>query len=263
MKKVLIAVLCAVVVIISSFFYWMYSHRAVPILMYHSFDASEKGKGLLFVSPHHFEQQMAFLKKNGYQVIPLDELVDSLKAGKKFPHNAVVITIDDGYQSNYSYAYPILKKYGFPATIFLATSFMGTKKTYLTWDEIKEMAPNGITFGAHTKNHVHLPSITDRNILWDEIAGSKEVIEKQLGSPVMFFAYPTGGCTEEVKELVRKAGFRAACVIHDGHHMVSRKDFYELDRVSIRDTDVGGKFAVKLSGYYNFFRNGQWRHIME
>ena len=71
---------------------------------------------------------MFFLKEKHYNVIPLDELVKGIKKGKKFAHNTVVITFDDGYQDNYSYAYPILKKYGFPATIFLISDYIGNAR---------------------------------------------------------------------------------------------------------------------------------------
>ncbi len=239
------------------FHFWAAPLYAVPILMYHSFD-TPAGKGnLLSVSPEHFEQQMAFLKNNGYHVITLNELTDGLKAGRKFPHNTVVITIDDGYQNNYTYAYPVLKKYGFPATIFIATNLMDLNDAFLTWNEVLEMAHHGVDFGGHTKNHVYLPSITDKAVLWDEIAGSKAMIEKQAGVPAEYFCYPTGGFTPEIKAMVQKAGYKGACTTNRGYDLLNRTDFYEMDRVSVRNTDLGLKFANKLSGYYNLLRKGK------
>ena len=172
---------------------------------------------------------MEYLKKN-YHVITMDELVEGIKSKRHFSHNTVVITIDDGYQNNYTYAYPVLKKYGFPAMVFLVANSMGSN-TVLTWDEIKEMSQNGISFGAHTKNHVYLPLIKDKNVLWDEISGSKEMIERRAGFSVRYFCYPSGGFTKEIQSLVVKAGYRAAFSTNRGYDYQNNKDFYELRRV--------------------------------
>ena len=109
---------------IAYYFVWMYPRYTVPILTYHSFDY---GRGTLSITPENFEKQMRYLKDKGYNVIPLDELVAGIKNKKKFAHNTVVITIDDGYENNFTYAYPVLKKYGFPAIIFLITNQIGTR----------------------------------------------------------------------------------------------------------------------------------------
>jgi len=253
-KKYFIAVIGAIIAGSCFYLFWLCPRYTVPILMYHSFENAPAKDNLVTISPDHFEQQMAFLRKNGYHVISLDELVNGLKYGRKFSHNTVVITIDDGYQNNYTYAYPILKKYGFPATIFLATNLMESKDMYLTWTEIKEMSQNNIYFGGHTKNHVYLPSIMDKDVLWDEIAGSKEMIEKHMGHSVGYFCYPTGGFTEEVKNLVKKAGYKGACTTNRGSDFLNRQEFYELNRVSVRNADYSLSFWAKLSGYYNLFR---------
>jgi len=90
----------------------------VPILVYHRFAPSPQN--LYTVSLQEFEGQMRYLKENGYQVIPLKALVDFyLGKGSPPPPRAVVITIDDGHTSVYSHAAPLLKKYGYPATLFI------------------------------------------------------------------------------------------------------------------------------------------------
>jgi len=203
--------------------------------------------------------QMKYIKDKSYNVISLDELVEGIKVGRKFKHNTVVITSDDGYENNYTYAYPILKKYGYPATIFLIANLIGKNEDFLNWDEVGEMAKNNISFGGHTKNHVYLPSIEKEDILWDEIAGCKELIEKHMGSRIDYFCYPTGGFTEKIKIIVKKAGYKGACTTNRGFDILNKKDIYELDRIAVRNLNpyTSLRFRIKLSGYYNVFRKGK------
>jgi peptidoglycan/xylan/chitin deacetylase (PgdA/CDA1 family) len=114
--------------------------RKVVILMYHGFTDEEIHKGIENYQQKHlvagtFRMQIEYLKRY-YNVISLDQLVDCYRDGKEFPDNSVVITIDDGYQSNYSIAYPILKQYGIPATIFLTGNFIENKE-FLRMDRIE------------------------------------------------------------------------------------------------------------------------------
>ena len=176
--------------------------------MYHRFGYRQN---TLFVTPENFKRQMKYLKDKGYKIISLDELVEGLKTGRRFPHNSVVITADDGYEDNYTYAYPVLKKYGFPATIFVIADFIDTKKDFMSWDELREMSRHNISFGGHTKNHAYLPSIKKEGALWDETRGCKESIENRIGSNVDYFCYPLGGFTGHVKQTVKKAGYKGAC----------------------------------------------------
>ena len=238
------------------YFFWIYPQYSVPILMYHSFGKASQ-RDLLSVSSEHFEMQMSYLKKNRYHVISFDEFVDGFKTGKKFPHNTVVITIDDGYQNNYTIAYPILKKYNFPATIFLITNLMDKNDAFLTWDEIREMLKNGITFGGHTKSHFYLPAVDNKNTLWDEIMGSKKMIEDHIGAPVKYFAYPFGGFTDEIEKFVEEAGYRAATATNRGYDILNQRNLYELDRVSVRNWKAGGTFQNAVSGYYYVFKKGK------
>jgi peptidoglycan/xylan/chitin deacetylase (PgdA/CDA1 family) len=161
--------------------------------------------------------------------------------------------MDDGYRDNFIYAYPILKKYGSPATIFLIANNIGTDANFLNWDEVNKMSKDNISFGGHTKNHVYLPSIENKDILRDEIAGCKEFIEKHIGIPIGYFSYPRGGFTEKVKLLVKEAGYKAACTTNRGYDILDKNDLYELNRISIRNRDTSFTLWAKLSGYYNLF----------
>jgi len=249
-----ITTIIIVFVALSAFYlFWLSPRYVVPILMYHRFGYE---KSTLFVTPENFERQMKYLKDKGYNVISLDELVKGIKTGKEFPHNSAVITVDDGYRDNYVYAFPVLKKYGFPATIFVIANFIERKKDFMSWDELRDMSRHDISLGGHTRNHAYLPSIKKENILWDEIKGCKELIENRIGKDVSYFCYPTGGFNGHVKEMVRKAGYKGACTTNRGF-VEFNQDVYELKRVKVTNSDTNKPFSfwAKLSGHYNLFRS--------
>ena len=108
------------------------SGTKVLVLNYHKVDNTFIS---LAVRPDDFDKQMQYLSDNGYNTITPDELYDSLAGNKELPENPVLITFDDGYEDNYTNAYPILKKYGFKGTIFVISSFLGKNKNYITWDQ--------------------------------------------------------------------------------------------------------------------------------
>ena len=128
-------------------------YQMVPILSYHRF-GSRKSK--LVVTPEAFDAQMAYLKAHDYRVIPLTDLIAFIQGRKPIPHRALVITIDDGHKSAYTIAYPLLRKYGFPATLFVYTDFIGSHEG-LSWQEMQEMvASNLIDIQPHSKTHTNL-----------------------------------------------------------------------------------------------------------
>jgi peptidoglycan/xylan/chitin deacetylase (PgdA/CDA1 family) len=252
LKRVFLAACVAAAIIFGSYFFWLSPRFVVPILMYHRFSLQ---KDSLSVTPENFERQLAYLKNNGYRVISLDELVQGIKQNKKFGHKTAVITVDDGWEDNYIYAYPALKKSGFPATIFLSANLIGKDAEFLTWEQVRIMMKDKIDFGCHTKNHRYLPSIKDPVTLQDEIIGCKVLVEEKLGVPVTWYCYPTGGFTEEIKALVKKSGYKGACTTARGFTDLN-KDLYELKRVKVTNSDTNKPFSfwAKLSGYYNLFR---------
>lgn len=230
---------------------WLYDKHVVPILVYHHIDA--KGyHDLNVVSPESFEKQMLYLKENQYQVISFDELVKAIGQNKRFSRKTVVLSFDDGFEDNYT-AFKILKKYGFTAIFFLPTDIMNTEG-FLTWDQIEEMVKAGMEIGSHTRGHVYLPNYPDFEKVKDEITDSKRVLEEKLGIRIDYFCYPNGGFSEEIKSIVKKAGYQGACTTNRGQGRLN-KDVFELKRIRVKDKDTGGfSFLAKLSGYYNFFR---------
>ncbi|MDE1920844.1 MAG: polysaccharide deacetylase family protein [Candidatus Omnitrophica bacterium] len=255
LRNIFLALLAVIVISAIGFTFWLRDRYVVPVLMYHHVGIPSGVKWRLNdVSSKSFDYQLNFMKRHGFQVISLDDLVTGLKKGQVFSRNTIVITVDDGYEDNYKYAFPILKKYGFPATIFLVSDWVG-KPGCLTWDEIKEMEKHDISFGAHTRHHAYLPRLTLAQ-QENEIAGSKRIIEGHLGHPIDYFCYPDGGFTENIKRLVAQAGFKAAVTTNRGKDRFDR-DFYELKRIHMNNTDdrySGLILWFKFSGYYNLFR---------
>jgi peptidoglycan/xylan/chitin deacetylase (PgdA/CDA1 family) len=251
-------VLFTVLIIASiGFTFWLRDRYVVPILMYHHVGTPSGKWRLNTVSEKSFEYQMRFMKRHGFQVISFDALVQGMKEGQEFARNTVVLQFDDGYEDNYKYALPILKKYRFPATVFLISDWVGTPG-FLTWDQVKEMEKYNFLAGAHTRHHFYLPGLS-LDKAQDEIAGSKKIIEDHLGHGIDYFCYPSGGFTEEVKRLVTEAGYKAAVTTNRGRGKFN-VDLYELKRVHMNNMDdqySGLILWFKLSGYYNLFRQSK------
>ena len=253
LKGVLIVIISIFIFFGAFYFFWISPRYVVPILMYHRFGYD---KSTLFVTPDNFSRQMAYLDNKGYNVISLDDLVEGINNNRRFNRKTVVITIDDGYKDNYTYAYPTLKKYDFPVTIFIVANFIDNREDFMTWSEIKTMLESSISFGAHTKNNVYLPSVETEEVLWNETAGCKKLIEAKIGKGVDFFCYPTGGFTQKIKMMLKKAGYKGACTTNRGFTKLN-KDVYELKRIKVTNSDMNRPFNfwAKLSGYYNLFRS--------
>jgi peptidoglycan/xylan/chitin deacetylase (PgdA/CDA1 family) len=184
----------------------------VPILVYHNIAPHHPGQTTeqrqLDVDTPAFREQMQYLAAQKYDVISMDSLVNALGGQGTLPDHPVVITFDDGWQTQYERAYPILRQLGFTATFFIYTDGIGAGPAFMTWDEIRELQRAGMTIGAHSRTH---PNLTGADVnLRDEIQGSRDDIEHNLGTAPDLFAYPYGDWNSHVADVVRDAGFRAA-----------------------------------------------------
>ncbi|GAV21545.1 polysaccharide deacetylase family protein [Carboxydothermus pertinax] len=236
-----------------------YRERGVIILMYHKVNPDWKTGGLgLRVPPREFDWQMHFLKENGFHVVSLNEAVDYLEYGKPLPEKPIVITFDDGYRDNYYYAFPILKKYGFRATIFIITGIVGKTNEWderegkptnymLTWQQIDEMAKYGIEFGAHTVNHPRLTKVP-LTVAEKEIVDSKKMLEEHFKRPIKYFCYPYGLYNDQIIKIVKKAGFRAATTTKLGIN-TKGVDLYQLKRVRVTGHMSRRQFVEQLEKY--------------
>ncbi len=226
----------------------------VLILNYHKIDNTFIS---LAVRPDDFDTQMKYLSENGYHTISPDELYESLAGTGELPDNPVMITFDDGYEDNYVNAYPILKKYGFKATIFVVTSFLDkNKKGYMSWDQAREMDANGISIQSHTVDHKSMTDLTDDQLRM-ELVDSKKKAEKELGHPVNYMAYPTGTYNLHIAQMVKEAGYKAAFTIKYGN-VDKASNIYALERVPIFHTEQTNKDFMERIRYTPIFERLGW-----
>ncbi len=258
MKKFVLGISCILLVVIIFWGLWLPGKYVVPVLMYHSIGdaASDRAKANT-VSLRSFDEQMAYIRKNGYKVLALDEYMKVPRSGRGAPDKGVVITFDDGLANNYKNAFPILKKYNIPSAIFIPLAYIGQSDSpmglpMLTWPQIKEMAANGVTIGSHTVQHFYLPEL-GLEAVHRELVESKAGLEAGLGRAVKYLAYPIGGFSDDIKQIVQAAGYKAAFTTNRGYDRLNH-DLYQLRRIRIKDTDGPIELWVKLSGYYNLFR---------
>lgn len=192
------------------------------VLMYHRVNDHDGSD--LTTPTAVFEEMLPKLARE-CRVISLSDLVRTLERGGRIEPRTVVITFDDGYRDNLRVAAPLLARHGLPATFFITSGHVdsgrpfpwdgssGADNPVMNWAEVRELAGMGFDIGAHTVNHVNLGQVPLAEAR-AEIAGSKARLEEVLGREVTLFAYPFGGrafIREEVRAIVREAGFRCCC----------------------------------------------------
>jgi peptidoglycan/xylan/chitin deacetylase (PgdA/CDA1 family) len=195
-------------------------YQTVPILAYHRFGA---GGGKMVVSPANFAAQLEYLARNDYRVIPLGQLVGYLAGKQALPQRAVVITIDDGYESTYRHALPLLRKYGFPATVFVYTDFVGSGEA-LSWPQLQELAASGLVdIQAHSKTHRNLidrPASDNeqqyRQGLEQEAKAPREILERRLPIQVRHYAFPYGDANDVVLDVLARQQYQLAVTVNPG-----------------------------------------------
>lgn len=222
--------------------------RGASILMYHSIE--DKPDHFNSVPPGAFERQMQYLAAHAYEVITLTELVRRMREGKDLT-KCIVLTFDDGFRNNYTRAFPILKKFKFPATIFVTTEWIGTRDEksgleYLRPDELKEMQASGvIDIEPHTATHPKLATLSLEEAR-KEMLDSKKMLENMFGTSKKLFAYPYGNYAEETLHAARECGFEAAVTVREGT-VVKGAKLLELPRNSIDRSTSFMQFKGKVS----------------
>jgi peptidoglycan/xylan/chitin deacetylase (PgdA/CDA1 family) len=224
----------------------------VPILMYHYISdpppGSDRLRRSLSVTPAHFDAQMDYLKQAGYQAITLYDLYDHLTQGKPLPGKPIILTIDDGYIDAFTFAAPILQKYGFVGTFFILTGPADRNGAggYLNWAQIEAMSQAGMDIELHSREHVDLRN-RPNDFLVHQIAGGKESLEAHTGRPVRWFAYPSGRYDAAVVRMLKSAGFLGAVTTLPGQtHTVL--GLFDLQRVRISGPDRLETFKKAVTG---------------
>jgi peptidoglycan/xylan/chitin deacetylase (PgdA/CDA1 family) len=221
------------------------STAVAPILIYHSvrpyYDSDTPAVRRYIATPDTLEKELAYLKDNGFTSVTFDDLASRLTRGTSLPSKPVIISFDDDWQSQYTYAVPLLKKYGFTATFYVWVVVVGMKN-HMTWDEIRELSAAGMQIGCHTITHPYLTRVRDDDTLRRELLGAKQRIEAEIGKPVTSLAYPFGQYNEHVVAMAREAGFTSARstwpgVVHSAEGLFSLTGLIRTEStVSLVDT---------------------------
>ncbi len=229
---------------------------SIPILTFHDVDDRH---AVISFPPDVFRAGFAALHGKGYRTLDLVEAASLLQSGETIPEKSLVLTFDDGFRGVYENAFPILRRLGMTATVFLSVggprslcpkgrlpSLEG--RSMLSWEEIREMHGYGITFGAHTLTHPDLTGLTSDRVD-HELGVSKRIIEDELGVPVDSFAYPFGLHNETVRTLAQRY-FSCAC--SDTLGLARRgSDPFALERVDAYYLRTPGLFSLVSSPLFS------------
>ncbi|OGR84117.1 MAG: hypothetical protein A2636_00335 [Elusimicrobia bacterium RIFCSPHIGHO2_01_FULL_64_10] len=231
----------------------------VPILCYHRVcPESEFGPdpGSLCVTPGQFGRQLALLKALGYRTVTLADLAAYLKAQKNLPPRSVALTFDDGYADNCVHAFPLLKKHGFTATVFLVTDRIGGTNVWdsgkvplLNEDQIVRMRDGGVHFGSHSAGHADL-SRSDPGTIRRELSDSLEKVRGLCGRMDVPFCYPYGRPGPAAKAAARELGYLCALSTDTGSDTDQSGDLFEMRRVQVFPSTTLSGFWKKLQPWY-------------
>lgn len=230
---------------------------SVPILMYH--DVAERpptATRRLSVSPGSFEQQLEFLVEQGYTGLSFADLVQAFATDAALPTRPVVLTFDDGYAGVAWYAAPLLRRFGFPATVFVTTGWVdGEPKSggcappgeMLSWAQIRELSTAGIEIGAHSHSHPELDQLTEAE-LCRELGPARALLEDCIGGPVRSLAYPFGYSNPPVRQAARAAGYRCAAAVRN-LRATPESDPFLVPRLTVRRRVNQAAFAAIVTGH--------------
>lgn len=211
------------------------------VLCYHRFGDTPDREGMT-LKVSDFEAQMQALKDNGITVIPMADFLAWRRGEKNIPAKSTVITLDDGWLSGYEAAWPILKKFGYPFTMYIYTDYVkGGPKSggqSMSWEQIAEMRDAGVDIACHTVSHTALnlrKGRTDdqyRKWVETELNDSKRILEEKLGIKIRTLAYPYGIQNEVVRDVAKKAGYEASFTTY-GQHFGSEGDPMTIGRYAV------------------------------
>lgn len=255
----------------------------IPVLMYHHIN-THKGN-MVTITPEVFEGQMEYLYRAGYRTLKIDELIAYIKGGLTLPQKAVLVTFDDGWLDNYIYAFPTIKKYKINAAVFLITNrvenasenttripvFIPTHeeskslikkreshKVVLNWKLIKEMSNSGmIKFYSHTKSHAKCNDLSEKELM-EELRESRDIIEKQLGSPCPYFCWPYGKYNDFAVNVAKKTGYKAIFTINHGV-VETGSDPFAINRIIVKDSVAW--FKKRMAIYTNTILSSLYLNI--
>lgn len=196
------------------------------------------------VKEKEFSKQLEYLYSNGWKTLNLSQLLEYLQAKTPFPDKSLVISFDDGNQTDYTVAFPLLEKFGFKATFFLTSDFI-EKSGHLQKSQILKMSQEGMEFGSHGKTHKFLSTLKEEE-LRQELLGSKKFLEEIIGKEINLLSLPGGYHSTTVKRITKELGFKGVCTSKFGWNE-NKTDTFELKRVSLRSGNSLSDFVSLIN----------------
>ena len=224
----------------------------IPILLYHHIAERNEDFNEYIISSNAFRKHMDTLKSAGYNCVTFDDYYSYINGIGKLPEKPIIITFDDGYYSNYQYAYPTLKELGMNATIFIVTDTVGERDrvTYphFTWEQAREMEESGIiSIQSHSHSHFSLPGMNEETMV-KEFSLSKYLIEANLNKECRYFAYPNGAFNAKSQSLAEKEGYKMQSTTIPGYNTKSTPP-QTLRRFMVRSDLSSNELLAMLSAF--------------
>ena len=223
------------------------------------------------VTKESFAEQMEYLYRGGYHVLSVSEVIEYLQSGNHFPPKSVAITFDDGFRNNFSFAFQELVRYGFKATFYLTTAYIGENSRFpwiqslpkeedqifsqpMNWEEIKLMSEKGMTFGSHTQSHPNLANLSLKQMK-TEVADSISLLKEKNVAMSNSFVAPFGvwGKTARALRMVLAKNGLSIAFLGKFGAFDKGKNPLDLPRITIYGDDTLDVFIKKIDGAYDWF----------
>jgi len=233
----------------------LFKNKTIAVLGYHKIGDPPPGGWYTwsYVPTDVFEMQLQYLKENDWEALLFEQFLSALSCPASFPEKSILITFDDGYRSNFEIALPILKKYNYPAVMFVPTSFIGSynafdadifyepKENICSWEELIELERSGVSIQSHSVNHPHFSDISSEEMKTELIA-SKEILQQQLNKKIEAFAFPygdNGSDADETDLLLAQSGYKAAFLYGGGPVQINTIQPFRISRIPVGpDTEL-------------------------
>jgi peptidoglycan/xylan/chitin deacetylase (PgdA/CDA1 family) len=209
-----------------------------------------------YIAEDRFADYLQWLSESGWRLLDLQAFLQGLADPDSLPERSLLLTFDDGYKSMRTIALPWLKRFGYPAVLFVPTQFIGKRNDFDTgvepeevicdWDDLRELDAHGVSIQSHSALHRGFSTLPSSDLEF-EIFRSKAMLEIGLQKPVEFFAYPygdSGADKELVEKILARAGYHAACLYEGGPNPIPVTNPFQLMRIAMGpDTDLESALA--------------------
>lgn len=236
--------------------------QGVLVLEYHHIcDEIGDDGGAYAVPPADFQEQLDYLRAEGYTTITMQDFARAKKGKQELPEKPVILTFDDGYEDNYTVLLPILEERGMQGTVYMITNSIG-RKGYLSWNQLRDMQNRGIELGSHTANHQPLTSL-DREKQAEEMKLSKLLMEWNGLRTIFTFSYPNGAYDEGMPALLKENEYLTA-VTGDGGLNNFQTNPYLLQRINIPRPRLGlTEFKLRIFKAEALTKLGIRQHLVK